>query len=77
MPKKTCELHCDMWPEVKFYCVRGKTPTKMFQKNEICLQQRLSQSNTGVPIAQGIFGRERNSSAAQLPRYWTTTNAIY
>ncbi len=29
---KKCELPSDMWAVVKFYCSRGKTPTKMFEK---------------------------------------------
>ncbi len=27
-----CELHSDMWALVKFYCLRGNTPTKTFEK---------------------------------------------
>ncbi len=26
------KLCCDTWAVVKFYCLKGKTPTKMFQK---------------------------------------------
>ncbi len=26
------ELRCDMWTVVKFYCLRGKTSTKKFEK---------------------------------------------
>ncbi len=62
---KEYELHCNMRAVVKFYCLRGKIPTKTFKKNEICLWEQLSELNASVRIAQGNFGKERNSWAVQ------------
>ncbi len=59
--KKKCELRRIMLAVVKFSCLRGKTSTKSSKKLNLFVVMSVFESNAGVRIAQGIFGRERNS----------------
>ncbi len=65
MPKEMKNMNCVNAGSGEVLLFKRKDFNRNFQKNEICLQQCLSELKTWVRIARGILRKERNSSAVQ------------